>query len=139
MALWKHKTREEMLTWFAEMSDDQLAEAWRDSRDKLLPETFEENFICRGCRYGVKGVGCTARSSVGIKSYKDCEAEVSANSVNWLSRMRDPFEEEGIKAYVDGVLEEDCPYDDGTDGEFGWITGWHFAQKREEQGVFDRL
>ena len=139
MAHWKPVTREEMLTWFANRTDDQLAQAWCWSRDKILPETYEENFICRGCRWGIKGVGCTAPASMGVKSYKDCEAAVSENPISWLSRMRDPFEEDGFSAYNDGLPSDFCPYDDDTDGRVGWLRGWCRARDREQQGVFQRL
>ena len=124
MALWKRQTREEILAWFAALDDETLVSVWRYSRDGHFPETLEENFICRSCRHYVPGVACDAPESLGVKSYKDCENAVSENAIHWLSRMKDPFVEEGRQAWHDGYDKTECPYDEGTDGQFGWIQGW---------------
>jgi ribosome modulation factor len=36
----------------------------------------------------------------------------------------DCFFEEGQQDYKDGIDLEECPYDEGTDGQYGWIRGW---------------
>ena len=41
--------------------------------------------------------------------------------------MNDPFFEEGYEAFRDGCDISDCPYDEGTDGQCGWIKGWRKA------------
>lgn len=43
--------------------------------------------------------------------------------------MSDCFYDEGYQAYFDGADKSDCPYDDGTDGQFGWIKGWIAADE----------
>jgi hypothetical protein len=41
----------------------------------------------------------------------------------------DIFFLEGQEAYYDCGDWADCPYPDGTDGEYGWHKGWHSASK----------
>lgn len=44
--------------------------------------------------------------------------------------MTDPFFEEGREAYFASFADwGDCPYPDGSDGEFGWHKGWYFADQ----------
>ncbi len=124
MALWKKKTREDMLAWFASLDDKMLEAVWKEARDDHFPETSEENFICRGCRHWVPGIDCEAPVSMGIKSYRDCEKAVTENPISWLSRMKDPFIEEGREAFRSGNSKDECPYDEGTDGQNGWQIGW---------------
>jgi hypothetical protein len=38
-----------------------------------------------------------------------------------------PFEEEGFSAYVNDWCREDCPYEEGTDGQAGWLKGYDHA------------
>ena len=125
MSLWKKTTREEKLAWFATLSDGMLEEVWRSARDRNFPETSEENFICRGCRHWVTGIACEAPKSMGVETYKDCEAAVTTDPLAWLSRMKDPFIEEGREDHKAGIDRDECPYDEGTDGEAGWKTGWN--------------
>ena len=130
---WRKWTREEMLAWFAEFDDETLEEAWCAARDHYAPQTETENFICRGCRYWVPGIECEAPESMGITSYKDCEKAVTADPLSWLSRIKDCFAEEGKEAYYAGQELDDCPYDDGTDGEYGWQKGWREASGFENE------
>jgi ribosome modulation factor len=44
---------------------------------------------------------------------------------------KDPFFEEGYNDYKEGSDKEDCPYDEGTDGQFGWLRGYRRAQCEE--------
>ena len=46
-----------------------------------------------------------------------------------LNLGEDCFFEEGKEAFREGCDLEGCPYDEGTDGEFGWKRGWRFADK----------
>ncbi len=41
--------------------------------------------------------------------------------------MTCPFEEEGFSAYVNDWCLEDCPYEEGTDGQAGWLKGYDHA------------
>lgn len=129
MALWKKRTRDEMLAWFATLDEETLERVWCGARDRNAPETYEENFICRGCRHWVPGIECEAPASMGIKSYKDCEVAVAQSSLAWLSRMKDPFVEEGVSAFLDGSDKSDCPYAEGSDGQSGWLRGWNEAEE----------
>jgi ribosome modulation factor len=44
-----------------------------------------------------------------------------------LSFLPDPFFSEGFTAALNGNDLGDCPYDEGTDGREGWVTGWRFC------------
>lgn len=46
----------------------------------------------------------------------------------------DPFWQEGYEAFFDGLGLEECPYGEGTDGEFGWKHGWRDADKEVTNG-----
>ena len=35
---------------------------------------------------------------------------------------------EGRDAWGEGYDRNECPYDDGTDGQFGWLFGWDTAE-----------
>ena len=41
----------------------------------------------------------------------------------------DPFYNEGYEAYEEGVDFDECPYDEGTDGQTGWTKGWRAANE----------
>lgn len=47
--------------------------------------------------------------------------------------MDDCFYIEGREAYREGAPREDCPYAEGTDGEFGWLKGWDAAAREDTQ------
>ena len=128
MSVWIKRTREEKLALFQLLDDEYLDKVWMDTRDTYFPDTFDENFICRSCRFFYMGE-CIAPSSLGIKNYKDCEDMVTQNPLIWLVRAKDPFIEEGIQDFNDGVNREDCPYNEGTDGECGWLQGWDKANE----------
>lgn len=42
--------------------------------------------------------------------------------------MKDQFFCEGRDAWGENIDREDCPYESGSDGEFGWLMGWDTAQ-----------
>jgi hypothetical protein len=44
-----------------------------------------------------------------------------------MSELTDPFFLEGQEAYQNGCERSDCSYDDGTDGQAGWMRGWFKA------------
>ena len=44
-----------------------------------------------------------------------------------LSKLKDPFFEEGREDFLEGAELQDCPYQEGTDGEAGWKIGWREA------------
>lgn len=48
-------------------------------------------------------------------------------------RQKDPFFEEGYSDFHIGYEIDDCPYSEGTDGEYGWQSGWHAAYKNESE------
>jgi len=50
-----------------------------------------------------------------------------------IDPFEDPFYCEGYDAYYDGADEQDCPYDEGTDGQDGWLKGWREANRREDE------
>jgi ribosome modulation factor len=43
--------------------------------------------------------------------------------------VRDCFFVEGVEAHAAGYDKGDCPYDEGTDGEVGWLKGWAHADE----------
>jgi ribosome modulation factor len=47
------------------------------------------------------------------------------------SDMGDPFVEEGREAFRDGWDRDECPYDEGTDGQYGWLKGWDEAEEAD--------
>lgn len=49
--------------------------------------------------------------------------------------FKDEFTQEGYDAYYLGDDRSDCPYGDGTDGEYGWLKGWSMAQKEYSRDV----
>jgi len=46
-----------------------------------------------------------------------------------MEEFVDCFFEEGFHSYEAGSDYEECPYDEGTDGEYGWKQGWKKAEK----------
>ena len=44
-----------------------------------------------------------------------------------MSDMQDIFGIEGQSDYNEGSERTDCPYDEGTDGQAGWMRGWQKA------------
>ena len=46
--------------------------------------------------------------------------------------MTDHLFDEGVEALSEGADKEDCPYEEGTDGQFGWMKGWRAASLREK-------
>lgn len=44
-------------------------------------------------------------------------------------RMKDDFFRTGYEDYKNWYEYEDCPYDEGTDSEYGWRSGWMQARK----------
>lgn len=48
---------------------------------------------------------------------------------------KDPFYKEGYEDYLNGADLKDCPYLDGTDGEYGWVKGWKAAEKEEKRNL----
>jgi len=118
-----------MLALFSTLVYETLDSVGRLARDRHAPGMSEENFICRGCRHWVPGIECGAPDSMGVKSYKDCEKAVTDDPLAWLSRMKDPFVEEGRTAFHDGSDRTECPYEEGTDGQAGWLKGWDEEEK----------
>lgn len=49
----------------------------------------------------------------------------------------DPFVKEGMEAFRDGQDREDCPYEEGTDGQFGWLKGWDRGETNDRNGSED--
>ena len=41
----------------------------------------------------------------------------------------DPFWIEGYNSNKDGIDITDCPYKEGTDGQYGWISGWRLSNQ----------
>ena len=61
---------------------------------------------------------------------------------NFIS-FKDCFFEEGYHDFFYGYSKNECPYDEGTDGEFGWLIGWEKARSLEndkfiffKEGIF---
>ena len=48
-----------------------------------------------------------------------------------MENINDPLFKEGADAFYEGAEYEDCPYAEGTDGEFGWKRGWTYCDHRE--------
>jgi ribosome modulation factor len=51
--------------------------------------------------------------------------------------LLDPFYMEGFDDFHLGYEKEDCPYDEGTDGQYGWLKGWKAANEKE-QSIIER-
>lgn len=47
----------------------------------------------------------------------------------------DEFTQEGYDGYYLGDVRSDCTYDEGTDGQYGWLKGWSIAQKEYQRAV----
>ena len=45
----------------------------------------------------------------------------------------DCFYQQGMDDYFDGDAEQDCPYPEGTDGQWGWLKGWKAAEQAVEE------
>ena len=39
----------------------------------------------------------------------------------------DDFAQEGYDDFILGYEKEDCPYEEGTDGQNGWLIGWNYG------------
>ena len=49
-----------------------------------------------------------------------------------LDKSKDCFYQEGKEDYFDGVDKHDCPYPEGSDGQFGWLKGWNAQYTKEK-------
>ena len=52
--------------------------------------------------------------------------------------LRDPLAQDGYRDYHDGVEYSECPWSEGTDGEFAWHQGWGVANRQQndiERGI----
>jgi ribosome modulation factor len=49
----------------------------------------------------------------------------------------DPFFKEGFDDFYQGYSKEECPYDEGTDGQCGWLKGFRAAELEEKQLLND--
>ena len=65
----------------------------------------------------------------------DFECPKCGGAVEQFELPEDPFFVEGYEDYHDCSDMEDCPYPEGSDGEFGWKKGWRFADKENEHEV----
>jgi ribosome modulation factor len=54
------------------------------------------------------------------------------NDIKPKTDSQDPLEREGYEAYFDGADLDDCPHDEGTDGQNAWRKGWKKADLEEE-------
>ncbi|MEN6379230.1 MAG: hypothetical protein ABFD15_06600 [Methanofastidiosum sp.] len=46
-----------------------------------------------------------------------------------MNNQEDDFLKQGYEDFVAGEDYEECPWDEGTDGEYGWKKGWKQAEK----------
>lgn len=46
-------------------------------------------------------------------------------------QFEDEFFQRGYEDYFEGVDCEECPWDEGTDGEYGWKHGWKEASEED--------
>jgi ribosome modulation factor len=53
--------------------------------------------------------------------------------------MEDHLFNEGVEAFSEGAEKEDCPYEEGTDGQFGWMKGWRAAFLLEKRLLEDEM
>lgn len=53
--------------------------------------------------------------------------------LNRVQRNLCPFAQEGYTDAVEGVERADCPYEEGTDGQAGWLKGWDAAKRLAEE------
>lgn len=51
--------------------------------------------------------------------------------------MTDHLYQEGFDAFFEGADREDCPYEEGTDGQYGWLKGWREAFLKEKRLLVD--
>ncbi len=49
----------------------------------------------------------------------------------------DPFFKEGFDDFYLGYSREECPHDEGTDGQGGWLKGYRAAELEEKQLLND--
>ena len=45
----------------------------------------------------------------------------------------DEFYLDGHESYRMGTSLDECPFDEGTDGEYGWKKGWRQAEKEAKE------
>lgn len=84
-----------------------------------------ECWPCVVCRQFVE-VGGTCKAG---RTATQCSKEMASNDGRLLIFMlKDPFMEEGKEAFEQGVEHKDNPYDEGTDGSYGWHLGWRQAE-----------
>lgn len=48
-------------------------------------------------------------------------------------QCKDEFFEAGYLDFKNGIDYDECPWDEGTDGEFGWKQGWKHASRGESK------
>lgn len=46
-----------------------------------------------------------------------------------MDKFKDDFYKDGYNDFVFGADLKECPWDEGTDGEYGWQMGWKQAEK----------
>lgn len=62
------------------------------------------------------------------KNYCTIKDSITSNECKEFSSI-DAFFNSGREDNSMGVDIEECPYDDGTDGEYGWKLGWDYEDK----------
>lgn len=84
-----------------------------------------ECWPCVLCRqFAEVGGACKAG-----RTTTQCSKEIASNNGRLLIFMlKDPFMEEGKEAFEQSTEYDDNPYDDGTDGSYGWHLGWRQAE-----------
>ena len=70
--------------------------------------------------------------SIANIAQEKCIKDLETANMVLKHRLVDDFFEEGFLANQDGCDLVNCPYDEGTDGEFGWKNGWREAQKEQD-------
>ncbi len=53
-------------------------------------------------------------------------------------KHNDCFYREGFADYFDAISLADCPYPEGTDGQYGWMTGWQDAKIIDDETGKDK-
>lgn len=67
--------------------------------------------------------------SIGVSKIL-CYDHGDAVATTWIDS--DEFTDAGRAAFLNGTTIDECPYDEGTDGETGWKLGWMEEQMRAE-------
>lgn len=89
--------------------------------------------VCR--QFAEVGEACNAG-----RTADQCSKEIASSDGRLsLLMIKDPFVEEGAQDYDEGCDINECPYEEGTDGQTGWRIGWREAKEREEQGAYKKL